>query len=217
MFFLQILRFGWRVWKCFKELPSSQRPLESLLLARASNVSSSDQVATIKKQAENLVDIDTVLGPMLAKMDKTGQAGTSEKWRSSFWGFTLHKSFWVRQRDWKVRFWFQPWQPKGGSTEASLMIRIWSLWLGLLEFSIVFPPLHQSDSSFLLDSLKLRSKSRAHEATNWPLYRGDSGRFDSSFGHGMLWTPFAAPTEARPRACSGQWMPDSKQLWVLSP
>ena len=32
------------------------------------------EVATIKTQAENLVDIDTVLGPMLAKMDKTGQA-----------------------------------------------------------------------------------------------------------------------------------------------
>lgn len=31
-------------------------------------------VATIKTQAENLVDIDTVLGPMLAKMDNTGQA-----------------------------------------------------------------------------------------------------------------------------------------------
>ena len=31
-------------------------------------------VSTIKTQAENLVDIDTVLGPMLAKMDKTGQA-----------------------------------------------------------------------------------------------------------------------------------------------
>lgn len=32
------------------------------------------EVATIKTQAENLVDIDTVLGPMLAKMDNTGQA-----------------------------------------------------------------------------------------------------------------------------------------------
>ncbi|CAK8998571.1 Uncharacterized protein SCF082_LOCUS5701 [Durusdinium trenchii] len=30
-------------------------------------------VATIKTQAENLVDIDTILGPMLAQMDKTGQ------------------------------------------------------------------------------------------------------------------------------------------------
>lgn len=33
------------------------------------------EVATIKIQAENLVDIDTVLGPMLAKMDNTGQVG----------------------------------------------------------------------------------------------------------------------------------------------
>ncbi|CAE7378761.1 unnamed protein product [Symbiodinium pilosum] len=31
-------------------------------------------VKTIKTQSENLVDIDTVLGPMLAKMDKTGEA-----------------------------------------------------------------------------------------------------------------------------------------------
>ncbi|CAE7372436.1 unnamed protein product [Symbiodinium natans] len=31
-------------------------------------------VADIKKQSENLVDIDTILGPMLSKMDKTGEA-----------------------------------------------------------------------------------------------------------------------------------------------
>lgn len=36
------------------------------------------EVATIKIQAENLVDIDTVLGPMLAKMDNTGQVGPVE-------------------------------------------------------------------------------------------------------------------------------------------
>ena len=34
------------------------------------------QVGSIKSQAENLVDIDTVLGPMLAKMDKS-QVGYS--------------------------------------------------------------------------------------------------------------------------------------------